>query len=87
MCRNQHDPHFERKLATLQEARGSDSFGEPQKESGTEQIVQSRNYRSGRNHVVLDKLRADSTTAGQSAETSKEGRSHDTLRKILPRSI
>lgn len=63
MCRNQHDPHLERELAALQEARRSDGFGESQEESGTEQVVQSRNYRPGRNYVVLDKLRADSTTA------------------------
>lgn len=72
MCRNHHDPHLERELAALQEARGGDGFGEPQEEGRTEQVIQGRtNYRSRRTQVH-DKLRANSTTAGQSAETSEE---------------
>lgn len=75
MCRNQHDPHFERELAAFQEARGGDSSGESQEESRAEQVVQGgTNYRSCRIHFNFDRLRADSTAAGQSAETSEEGR-------------
>jgi len=74
MCRNQHDPHLERELAALQETRGGGGFGEPQEEGRTEQVIQSgSNYRFCRIYV-LDKLRADSRTARQSAETSEEGR-------------
>lgn len=73
MCRNHYDPHLERELAALEEARGGDSSGKPQEEGRAEQVVQSgANYRSRRSHHVLDKLRADSRTTGQSAETSEE---------------
>lgn len=75
MCRNQHDSHFERELAALEEARGGDSVRKSQEKSGTEQIVQGgSNNRIDRIDLVHAAPRAGSTAAGQSAETFKEGK-------------
>lgn len=64
MCRNQHNPHLERKLAAIQEARGGEGLGESQEEGRTKQIVQGgENRRSGCIYLVLAKLRTNSTTA------------------------